>query len=180
MRNAEPSLYGLVAEFESGEALLMAAEAARQMGYRKMDAYSPLPVHGLSEAIGFRDIWVPWIIFICGVLGAAIGFGLQCWVSAQAYPLNVGGRPLVTWPSFIPVTFECTVLLAAFGAFVGMLALNGLPKPYHSIFNAPGFERATNDRFFLCIESGDPRFDPEETRDFLRGTGALNVAEVER
>lgn len=173
-----PSIYGLMAEYKDANVLLDAANRAREAGYKNMEAYTPLPVHGLAEAIGFDDAKVPWTIFVCGLAGAAIGFGFQAYLSAVAYPLNVGGRPLVSWPSFIPVTFECTILLAAFGAVFGMLAFNGLPRPHHPVFNAPRFELASQDRFFLCIEAEDPKFDAEETGRFLKDTGANLVSEV--
>ncbi len=172
-------LHGIIAEYEDSEQLLSAAKRAREAGYTKMDAYSPFPVHGLAEAIGFEDHKVPWTVFIAGVVGAVAGFALQYYISVVDYPLNVGGRPFLSWPSFIPVTFETTVLFAAFGAFIGMLAFNGLPQPYHPIFNAPRFERASQDRFFLCIEATDPLFDRVKTRQFLENTGARLVSEVE-
>ncbi len=174
------SLYGLVAEFESEEAILSAANRVREEGYRRMDAYTPFPVHGLAEALGMHDIWVPWIVFFAGIGGALAGFGLQYYTQVIDYPWNVGGRPLLSWPMFIPITFEMTILLASFGAVIGMFALNGLPRPYHSIFNAPRFELASQDRFFLCIEATDPKFDREETKRFLGNLGAHAVSEVER
>jgi len=173
------ALYGLVAEFAEADELLAAAEKVFGEGYRKIDAYSPFPIHGLSDAIGFKDNRVPWTVFICGLIGAATGVALQYFVSVMEYPLNIGGRPLFSWPSFVPVTFECTILLSAFGAVFGMILMNGLPKPYHSIFNAPGFERATQDRFFLCIESEDPLFDRTETEKFLLTLHPERVSEVE-
>jgi len=173
------ALYGLVAEFAEADELLAAAEKVFGEGYRKIDAYSPFPIHGLSDAIGFKDNRVPWTVFICGLIGAATGVALQYFVSVMEYPLNIGGRPLFSWPSFVPVTFECTILLSAFGAVFGMILMNGLPKPYHSIFNAPGFERATQDRFFLCIESEDPLFDRTETEKFLLTLHPARVSEVE-
>lgn len=181
MYGAAPSgIHGIVAEFEQPEDVLAAATKAYDAGYRKMDAYSPFPVHGLSEAIGFKDNRVPWMIFLCGLTGACGGLAMQWFTSAVDYPWNVGGKPYFSWPAFIPVTFESTILLSAFGAVFGMLAMNGLPRPYHSIFNAKRFERASLDRFFLCIEAEDPRFDVVETARFLRGTNAANVSEVER
>jgi hypothetical protein len=172
-------LHGIIAEYETPEELLRAAKRAREAGYTRMDAYSPFPVHGLSEAIGFEDHQVPWTTFFAGVIGAIAGFALQYYISVVDYPLNVGGRPFLSWPAFIPVTFETTVLFAAFGAFIGMLAFNGLPQPYHPVFNAPRFERASQDRFFLCIEASDPMFDRANTRHFLEATGARMVSEVE-
>lgn len=173
-------IFGVAASFDNPEDLLVAAEKAREAGYTKMDAYTPFPVHGLADAIGFRDNRVPWIIFIGGVLGAIGGYGLQYYVSVIDYPMNVGGRELNSWPQFIPVTFECTILFAALGAVFGMLALNGFPKPYDPMFNAPGFERASQDRFFLCIESDDPRFDPNDTMKFMQTLNAEQVTEVAR
>lgn len=171
--------YGIVAEFLDEEHILTAAQRAHDAGYRRMDAYTPFPVHGLSDAIGFTDWLLPWIIFLAGVGGGIGGFLLQMYMSVWDYPLNVGGRPLISWPQFIPITFECTILCAAFGAVIGMLGLNGLPRPYHSIFNARRFEQASQDRFFLCIEARDPQFDPVRTSEFLKTLGPQAVSEVE-
>jgi hypothetical protein len=173
-------LYGLMAEFDDPDVILDAATKARDAGYKKMEAYTPFPVHGLHEAVGFRDNRVPWLIFICGLLGAAAGYGLQWWTSTVDYPMNVGGRPYHSWPSFIPITFETTVLFAALGAVIGMLALNGLPLPYHPVFNAPGFDRASQDRFFLCIEAADPKFEAKETERFLTSLNPIRVSAVEK
>ncbi|MBZ5553402.1 MAG: DUF3341 domain-containing protein [Acidobacteriia bacterium] len=169
-----------MAEFETAEALIAAAHATREEGYRRMDAYSPLPVEGLAEAIGFHDRRLPVIVLIGGVVGCLSGYYLQYWCSAISYPLNIGGRPLNSWPSFIPITFEMTVLVAALSAVLGMLALNGLPMPYHPVFNSPRFALATRDRFFLCIEARDPKFDTEKTKNFLAGLHAREVTEVSR
>ncbi len=147
-------------------------------GYRRIDAYTPFPIEGLAEAIGFHYNRLPLLVLIGGLAGAAGGFGLQYWVAAITYPINVGGRPFNSWPSFIPVTFEMTILLAALTAVLGLLALNGLPMPYHPVFNVPRFALATRDRFFLCIEATDPRFDREGTRRFLEGLGPREVSEV--
>jgi hypothetical protein len=174
----KPSLYGIAAEYEDAEQILTAANKAREAGYKRMDAYSPFPVHGLADAVGFKDNRLPWLIFFMGVAGTCVGIGLEYYTSVVDYPMNIGGRPLMSWPSFIPVAYECTILLAAFGAVFGMLGLNGLPQPYHSIFNAENFDRASQDRFFLCIEATDPKFDVENTRAFLEGTNPLNVSEV--
>jgi hypothetical protein len=168
----------MAAEFASAEELMYAAEQAREAGYRRMDAYSPFPIHGLSEAIGFSDVKVPYIVFVSGVMGAALGYLMQWYISVIDYPLNVGGKPLNSVPAFFPVTYECTILFAALGATFGMLALNGLPRPYHSIFNTPGFERASQDRFFLAIEARDEKYDPEVTRRFLEELDPLAVTEV--
>lgn len=173
------SIYGLMAEFESPETLLEAARRAFAAGFRRMDAYSPFPVEGLAEAIGFHRSRVPLIVLIGGIVGCLGGFYLQYWVSVIDYPINVGGRPLNSWPSFIPVTFEMTILVAALSAFFGVLALNGLPMPYHPVFNVERFELASRNRFFLCIEAIDAQFDAEGTRKFLEEVGSQGVYEVE-
>jgi hypothetical protein len=177
--SATPRLYGLLAEFESPEDLLAAAHRAHADGYRRMDAYTPFPIEGLSEAIGFHHNRLPLLVLIGGIVGAGAGFFSQYWAAVIDYPLNIGGRPFNSWPSFIPVTFEVTILVAALTAVLGMLALNGLPMPYHPVFNVPRFALATRDRFFLCIEAADERFDPEGTRAFLESLGAREVSDVE-
>ncbi len=177
---AQSSIYGLMAEFDSPEALVAAARSAFAEGFRKMDGYSPFPVDGLAEALGFHRTRVPLIVLIGGIIGCLGGFFLQYWVSVIDYPINVGGRPLNSWPSFVPVTFELTILIAALSAFLGVLALNGLPMPYHPVFNVDRFELASRNRFFLCIESGDPKFDSDRTRKFLESVGSQGVYEVER
>lgn len=174
-----PTLYGLVAEFDTPEHLLDAGRRAFAEGFRKMDAYTPFPVEGLAETIGFHRTRLPLIVLIGGIIGCIGGFFLQYWIAVLDYPINVGGRPLNSWPSFIPVTFELTILLAALSAVFGLLVLNGLPMPYHPIFNVERFELASLNRFFLCIEAKDPRFDSERTRSFLEGIGAQGVYEVE-
>ena len=171
--------YGLIAEFDSPEALIEASRRAYATGFRRMDAYSPFPVEGLAEAIGFHRSRVPLIVLIGGILGCLGGFFLQYWVSVIDYPINVGGRPLNSWPSFIPVTFEVTILLAALSAFFGVLALNGLPMPYHPVFNVERFELASRNRFFLCIEAKDSRFDLQGTREFFETVGAQGIYEVD-
>jgi hypothetical protein len=177
---AKSSIYGLIAEFDSPDALVAAARSAFAAGFRKMDGYSPFPVDGLSEALGFHRTRVPLIVLIGGIIGCLGGFFLQYWVSVIDYPINVGGRPLNSWPSFIPVTFELTILIAALSAFLGVLALNGLPMPYHPVFNVDRFELASRNRFFLCIEAVDPKFDPDTTRKFLESVGPQGVYEVEK
>jgi hypothetical protein len=172
-------LYGLLAEFDGPDELLKATKDTYAAGYREMDAFSPMPIHDLSESLGYDKQRVPTIVLICAVLGAAAGFGFQYWVSVIDYPINVAGRPFLSWPSFIPVTFEISVLFSAFGAFFSMLILNGLPRPYHPVFNVPAFERASADGFFLCIEAEDPKFDVSETRAFLEGLKAKKVDDVE-
>ncbi len=171
-------LHGLMAEFTTADQLLECARRSYQEGYRRMDAYSPYPVEGLSEAIGFHRSRIPLLVLFGGIFGGLSGFYLQYWINVIDYPLNLGGRPYNSWPSFIPVTFELTILCAAFAAVFGLLALNRLPMPYHPVFNAPRFGLATRDRFFLCIEARDPIFDPATTRAFLESLSPL-VSEVE-
>jgi len=173
------ALYGLMAEFADANSLMEAAHKTHAEGYRKMDAYSPIPIEGLSEAIGFHKTQLPLIVLIGGIIGCIGGFGLQYWTSAVDYPINVGGRPLFSWPSFIPITFETTVLCAAFAAVFGMLGLNGLPEPYHPVFNVGRFALASKDRFFLCIEARDPKFDRDKTWRFLETLQPREVSEVE-
>ena len=172
-------MYGLIAEFDNPEALVAAAHRAFAEGFRKMDAYSPFPVEGLAEALGFHRTRVPLIVLSGGILGCLGGFFLQYWLAVIDYPINVGGRPLNSWPSFIPVTFELTILIAALSAFFGVLALNGLLMPYHPVFNVERFELASRNRFFLLIEAADPRFDSAGTRRFLENIGSHGVYEVE-
>jgi hypothetical protein len=169
-----------MAEFSSEDELVKAARRAYDAGYRRMDAYSPLPIEGLAEALGFKHTRVPLIVLIGGIAGCLGGFYLQYWISAIDYPLNVGGRPYNSWPSFIPVTFELTILAAAFASLFGMLALNRLPMPYHPVFNVPRFAQATLDRFFLCIEAADPKFDRLETARFLKALPGASVSVVEQ
>jgi len=169
------SIHGLMAEFQDPNDLVAATRRARDEGYRKMDAYSPLPIEELHEALGVHHTRLPLIVLLGGLTGCIGGYGLQYWAAAVAYPLNVGGKPLHSWPAFIPVTFECTILVAALAAVFGMLALNGLPQPYHPVFNVPRFALASRNRFFLCIEATDPRFDLQKTRAFLE---TLNPREV--
>ncbi len=174
-----PRLYGLMAEFDHPGDVLAAARNAHAAGYRKMDAYTPMPVHGLAEALGFGPTRLPWVVLAGGVFGCVGGFSLLYWIAVVAYPLNIGGKPFNSWPAFIPITFETTVLCAALAAVLGMLALNGLPMPYHPVFSAPRFRLATRNRFFLCIEARDPKFDPNRTREFLEAQHARGIEEVE-
>jgi hypothetical protein len=173
-------LYGVIAQFEDSHELEKAAGAAREAGYVNMDAYSPVPVHGMDETLGRKRSKLPYIVLCGGILGCSVGFGLQVWISCFLYPVNVGGRPFFSWPSFIPIAYECTILFAALSAAFFMCFLNGLLKPYQSIFNAPNFERASIDRFFLCIETEDPKFDYDEVNGFLSGFKTENVADVPR
>lgn len=172
-------MYGLLAEFEEPGELLAAARRAYAEGYRRLDAYTPFPLEGLAESIGVRRTGISLLVLIGGIVGCVTGFSLQYWISVISYPLNVGGRPYNSWPSFIPVTFELTILFAALAAVVGMLALNGLPMPYHPVFNVPRFALASRDRFFLCVEAVDPKFNPAATREFLESLDARAVSEVE-
>src|SRR5262245_13322573 len=171
-------VWGLMAEFEDPTALVAAAHRARLEGYRRMDAYSPFPIEELHEALGLRHTMLPLIVLLGGLIGCAGGYGLQYWAAAVAYPLNIGGRPLHSWPAFIPITFECTILVAALAAVFGMLGLNGLPMPYHPVFNVPRFALASRNRFFLCIEARDPHFDLEKTRGFLHSLNPREVSSV--
>jgi hypothetical protein len=175
----EPGLYGIMAEFNDPNSVVAAARRAYAEGYRRMNAYSPYPIEELAEAIGFHRNMLPLIVLIGGIVGGLCGYGLQYWTSVIDYPINVGGRPLHSWPAFIPITFECTVLFAAFAAVLGMLALNKLPQPHHPVFNAPRFELASRSHFFLCIESKDPKFNPAATRQFLESLGPSEVSDVE-
>jgi hypothetical protein len=173
-------LHGVMAEFDSVEDLVHATQQAYARGYRAMDAYSPFPVEELSEALGFRTSAVPLLALAGGLTGVVTGFGMQAGIHAVLLPINVGGRPLVSWPAFIPVTFEMGVLFSALFTLIGLLVLNRLPEPYHPVFNVPAFGRATRDRFFLCIEAQDAQFDAVQTRQFLRGLGAREVSDVPR
>ena len=171
-------IHGLMAEFDDPSSLVAATERAHREGYRCMDAYSPFPIEELHEALGARHTRLPLIVLIGGLCGCIGGYALQYWSSVMAYPLNIGGKPLHSWPAFIPVTFECTILVAALSAVLGMLALNGLPQPYHPVFNVPRFALASRNRFFLCIESADPKFDLEHTREFLAPLHPREVSTV--
>lgn len=170
--------YGMVAQFDSSEALLKAAHKVREAGYTATDGFSPIPVHGLTEALGIRKSRLASLVFCGGLTGAIGGFALQYVVSVNFYPHIVSGRPLFSWPSFVPVIFEATVLLSAFAAVFGMLILNRLPEPYHPVFNTPEFERATTDGFFLAIEARDAKYQTSATRALLEKAGAMKVTEV--
>jgi hypothetical protein len=177
--SGRPTIYGLMAEFETPHALVDAARRAHHEGYRKLDAYSPVPIEELHDALHMHDERLPKMVMIGGILGGLGGYSLQYWAATMAYPMNVGGRPLHSWPTFIPVTFETTILAAALTAVLGMLALNGLPQPFHPVFNVPRFALASRNRFFLCIESRDPKFNLDTTRKFLETLGAREVSVVE-
>ncbi len=170
-------VFGVIAEFSGSEQLIDAIRSARGAGYTKMEAYTPLPLHEVTEAIGYKN-HLPKLVLAGGIVGAIVGFALQYWVSVIEYPINVGGRPLNSWPSFIVITFEVTILFAALTAVLGMLALNGLPRPHHPVFSVEGFELASRNRFFLMLLHYDPRFDHEEARRLLEDTETLGVQEV--
>jgi len=168
-----------MAEFAAPERLIAAAAAAREKGYRAMDAYAPFPVEGLSEALGLSPSPMPRLILLGGIAGCVGGYGLQYWAMVAGYRINTGGRPLNSWPAFIPVTFELTILCAALAAVFGMILINGLPMPYHPVFNVPRFSLASRSRFFLCLEAKDPLFSLEESRRFLGEFAPEGVYEVE-
>jgi hypothetical protein len=178
-RRGAPALYGIMAEFDNPSDLVAAARRTYQEGYRRINGYSPYPIEELSEAIGFTHTSLPLIVLIGGILGGLGGFFMQYWMEVIDYPLNVGGKPFNSWPAFIPITFECTVLVASFAAVLGMLALNKLPQPYHPVFNAPNFALATRDKFFLVIEANDPKFKHGEATQFMKTLGAIGVNDVE-
>ena len=171
-------VYGVVAEYDNLPALVAAVRQTRAAGYTRFEAYTPFPSEELNEAIGYHYSRLPLVVFLGGLFGGLAGYGLQYYTAVVHYPLNIGGRPLHSWPAFIPVTFECTILGAALTAVLGMLARNGLPMPYHPLFHVPRFARASRDLFFLCIQARDPRFDVADVSRFLQGLNATDVQEV--
>jgi hypothetical protein len=178
--DAPKPLHGLLAEFADVTTLVQAANKTHAAGYRRVDAYTPYPVHELFDALAAHDHRVQFFVLCGGILGMIVGFGLCYWVSVIAYPLNIGGRPLISWPAFVPVTFEVTILLAALTAVLSWILLSGLPMPYHPVFNVQRFrERASTDGLFLAIDADDAQFDRDKTRDFLKGLGAKEINEVE-
>jgi hypothetical protein len=174
---AEP--YGLLAEFDGPETLVDATRRAYEAGYRRLDAYSPFPIDELTEVLEIRPTILPILVAVAGVIGAITGYGLQYFTLVINYPYNVGGRPLNSWPAFIPITFETTILFAGITAFLAIIMMNGLPEPYHPVFNVPGFEHASQDRFYLAIETRDPKFDRTETRQFLESLHPLVILDVD-
>ncbi len=170
--------YGMLAEFDSATALVAAARQATAAGYRRVDAFTPFPIEELEEALAIKPTVLPLLVLLGGIAGGAGGYFMQYYASVIAYPLNIGGRPFHSWPMFIPITFEMTILVAALTAVLGMLALNGLPMPYHPVFNVPRFALASRDQFFLIIEAADANYDAERTRQFLDGLRPVNVWEV--
>jgi hypothetical protein len=171
-------LHGVMAEFKTPDEVIAAAKKVHAAGYTKVDAYSPFPIEELIEALDLHKSHLPKIVLLGGVFGFLAGWGLEYWASVIEYPMNIGGRPLFSWPAFIIPAYETTILFAAMGAVFGMLALNGLPQPYHPVFGVPGFALASRDKFFICIESRDPKFDREEAKRFLAQAGASVVTEV--
>lgn len=174
----KPPIYGLMAEFETPGELVRAAREARDRGYWKVEAYSPFPIEELNHALRLPRNKLPLIVLAAGVVGGIVGYLLQYWATTWYYPLNIAGRPLHSWPMYIVITFEVTVLFAALGAFLGALALCGFPAPYHPVFNVDRFALASRNRFFLCIEAADPLFDRQATADFLESLEAREVSEV--
>src|SRR4030095_12656570 len=179
MKADKPQLYGVIGQCDRPSTLVSAARQAYAAGYRQINGYSPFPIEELTEAIGFKRTILPLIVLIGGIIGGLGGFFMQYYLEVIDYPLNVGGKPFNSWPAFIPITFECTVLVAAFSAVLGMLALNKLPQPYHPVFNAPNFALATRDRFFLVIEANDPKFRHDEVVEFMKTLNAQDVIDVE-
>ena len=178
MKHRQP-IYGLMAEFPDLPSLLRATREAHDAGYRHLDTYTPFPVEELGEMLDGHHSRLPLLVLIGGIVGGVAGYALQYWTSVIDYPLNIGGRPLASWPAFIVPSYELTILFAALTAVIGMIALNGLPMPYHPVFNVPQFSNASSDRFFLSIETKDPKFDLAGTRAFLEGLHPLGVTEIE-
>lgn len=177
--SAEPQLHGIMAEFEDEEAIISATQQAVDAGYKKMETYTPYPLEELMDILHLHKNNVALVILIGGIVGCIVGFFMQYYASVIHYPINVGGRPFNSWPAFVPVMFECTILFAALSAIVGMLTMNGLPRPHHPVFNVERFKYASQDRFFLCIESDDPKFEITETKQFLENLNPHEVSEVE-
>ncbi len=172
--------YGLLAKFSTPETLVVAARHATEAGYREMDAYTPFPVEDLSEAMHMKSSTLPYAVLGGGIAGGLLGFFMQVFATVIDYPLNIGGRPLLSWPAYIPITFEMTVLLAAFGGVIGLFVVTRFPQPYHPVFNVEDFQKhGSQDGFYLGIEARDPKFDLADTRKFLEDQGAILVSEIE-
>jgi hypothetical protein len=179
MEFRKKKFYGLLAEFDTPDQIVEATNKTREAGYRRIDAFAPYPVHGLAEAVGKRRSRLRYIVLAGGVAGFVTGFLMQYYTAVIDYPLNIGGRPLNSWPQFVPIMFEMTVLFAAFAAVLGMMGLNGLPMPYHPLFSVERFKQVTNDKFFLCIEASDPKFNRDDARKFLEQLKPVGVYDVE-
>ncbi len=175
----KPDIYGVIAEFDNPQELLNATKAAYDAGYRRIEAYTPYPIEEVSEAVSPHRGRLPLIVLLGGIIGGLAGFALQYYTQVIEYPLNIGGRPFNSWPSFVPVTFEMTILGASLAAIFGMLGLNGLPRPHHPIFNAPRFELASRSHFFLLVECYDRKFNKDEVMEFLRGFNPMEVSVVD-
>lgn len=180
MQKQNNKVFGVLAEFGSAREIYHACEKVRDKGFKHWDAHTPFPVHGLDKAMGLKPSVLPWIVLVMSLSGLVVGFGLQTWVHVFEYPLVISGKPLFSWPAFIPVTFELTVLFGAFGAVFGMLGLNKLPQLYHAVFHSSRFARATDDKFFISIEATDPQFDATATQTFLKSVGAVHVEVLEQ
>jgi hypothetical protein len=177
-QNPGNGLWGLLAEYDTPDKLITACNEVREAGFTRWDAHAPYPVHGSERAMGLRISRVPLFVLVLGLAGAAFGMGLQSWVAIDAYPLVISGKPLFSWPAFVPIMFECGVLGGAVGAIFGFLILSRLPRPHHELFVSERFERSTDDRFFVSVEAADPKFDPEATETLLRRAGATGVEEI--
>lgn len=177
---AKPTkMYGLLAEYDTPASVYHACEKVRDAGYEKWDSYTPYPMHGLDKAMGIKRSFLPWIVFCGGMTGAVSGMTLQWWVATTAYPVIISAKPYFSYQAFVPVTFELGILFSAFSAVFGMLAINGLPQLYHSLFNSERFKAVTDDKFFIAIEAKDKKYDLERTRKLLEETGAKHIEEVE-
>jgi hypothetical protein len=179
LHRKRPEVYGVIAEFDNPTDLLKATQSTYDAGYRRIEAYTPYPIEEVSEAVSPHRNRLPYIVLLGGIIGGLAGYALQYYTQVIDYPLNIGGRPFHSWPAFIPVTFETTILGAAFAAIFGMLALNGLPRPHHPIFNAPRFQLASHSHFFLFVECYDPKFKKEDVERFLKSFSPLSVSVVD-
>jgi hypothetical protein len=170
----------LLAKFSTPETLVAATRRATEAGFRELDAYSPFPIEDLSEALRLKSSKLPYAVLVGGITGGVLGFLMQVFAQAIDYPLNIGGRPLISWPAYIPITFELTILLAAFGGVIGLFVVTRFPQPYHPVFNVEDFQKhGSQDGFYLGIEARDPKFDLAGTRKFLEDQGAILVSEIE-